>query len=260
MTGGEARGAAGTAAAGRPARDIPARERLIFPLDVPTFEEARDLVRALGEAVHFYKIGLQLLLAGGGFTGEFRGMVDWLAARGKRVFADVKIFDIPATVAGAVRQLAGQPVTFVTVHGNDAMLRAAVREKANVKVLAVTVLTSLDRADVEELGFRADPREIVLSRARRALEIGCDGVVSSGLEAAGIRDRLGEKLLVIVPGVRPVDNDEEPGDDQKRIVTLERAFRDGADYVVVGRPIRLADDPRAAAEAIQERIAMLFPA
>jgi orotidine-5'-phosphate decarboxylase len=145
---------------------------------------------------------------------------------------------------------------FATVHGNDEMLRAACREKGDMKILAVTVLTSLDSADLKALGFPVDPQQLVYSRAARALEIGCDGVISSGLEAEQLRSRLGGKFLVVVPGIRPVENRET--DDQKRTVDVEDAFRNGADYIVVGRPIRKAPDPRAAAEAIQTRIARLF--
>lgn len=242
-------------------KQIPAHERLIFPLDVGEFEEAKALVRHLGDAVSFYKLGLELLLAGGGFSGQATSMVDWLVERDKRVMVDLKLFDIARTVQAAVGQLRGHAVTFVTVHGNDEILRAAVAGKGEVKVLAVTVLTSLDRADIEELGFECDVERLVLSRARRALDIGCDGVVSSGLEAPGLRRELGDRFLVVVPGVRPVENREvEYTDDQKRVVDLDQAFRNGADYVVIGRPIRHAPDPRAAAERIQEHIAAIFGA
>jgi len=134
------------------------------------------------------------------------------------------------------------------------MLKAAVAEKGNTRILAVTALTSLDQADLDDLGFRCDVHALVLSRALRALEIGCDGVVSSGLEARALREKLGDRLLVITPGIRPVTN----ADDQKRVVDVEDAFLNGADYIVVGRPIRNADDPKAAAEAIQSRIAGVF--
>jgi orotidine-5'-phosphate decarboxylase len=227
-------------------------------LDVTDFEQAKELVDELGDSVCFYKLGLELLLAGGGFRGEAAGMVDWLVGRNKKAMIDLKIFDIERTVGAAVRQLRGHGATFVTVHGNDAILRAAVREKNGLKILAVTVLTSLDQKDIEDLGFRTDVESLVLSRARRALEIGCDGVVSSGLEAARLRRDLGSRLLIVVPGVRPVENREI--DDQKRVVDIEEAFANGADYVVIGRPIRNASDRRAAAEAIQRRIEACFGA
>jgi orotidine-5'-phosphate decarboxylase len=136
------------------------------------------------------------------------------------------------------------------------MEAAAANKGDNLKVLAVTVLTSLDRGDLDDLGFQCDVEELVLSRARRALESGCDGVISSGLEAPRLREYVGDKLLVITPGIRPVDN--KPTGDQKRVVSVEQAFRNGADHIVVGRPIRDADSPRAAAESIQETIEAEF--
>jgi orotidine-5'-phosphate decarboxylase len=242
-------------AAGAPllsSKPIPPEERLIFALDVPDPAAARDLVARLDDAVRFYKLGLELFMAGGYFE-----LIDWLVARDKQVFVDLKLFDVPETVRAAVRRLRGRPVAFTTVHGNDGILEAACSEKGDLKVLAVTVLTSLDRGDLRDLGFEVDVASLVLSRARRALELGCDGVISSGLEARPLRERLGERLLIVTPGIRPVDN--RPADDQKRVVTVEAAFRDGADYIVVGRPIRNAPNPREAALAIQRTIAGLFP-
>lgn len=227
---------------------IPMRERLIFALDVPDAAQARALVGRLGDAVQFYKLGLELFMAGGYFE-----LVEWMAARGSKIFVDLKFFDIPATVGAAVRQLHGRGVTFTTVHGNQAIMEAAAAAKGDVKVLAVTVLTSLDRGDLDDLGFQCDVQQLVLSRARRALQAGCDGVVSSALEVASLRASIDARLLVVTPGVRPVDN--RPVDDQKRVVSVAQALQSGADYIVVGRPIRDAADPRAAAEAIQGQIA-----
>lgn len=232
---------------------IPREERLIAALDVATAEQARSLVERLGDSVRFYKVGLELFMAGGMFE-----LIDWLTKKGNRVFADLKFFDIPETVAAAVRGLRNRGVTFATVHGNQAMLEAAGEAKGEVKILAVTVLTSLDQGDLDDLGFRCDVEKLVLSRARRALEAGCDGVIASGIEAPALRRELGERLLVVTPGIRPVQN--RPSDDQKRTVDVAQAFANGADYIVVGRPIRQAADPRAAAQAIQETIARVFPA
>lgn len=229
-------------------KDIPVDERLIFALDVPDAWEARELVQELDDAVRFYKLGLELLMAGGYFE-----LLDWLAGRGKKIFVDLKFFDVPATVSRAVARLNGRGVTFCTVHGNQGIMEAAVAAREDVKVLAVTALTSLDRGDLVDMGFDCDVPELVLSRARRALAAGCDGVISSGLEAARLREHLDARLLVITPGIRPVDN--RPVDDQKRVVTVDQAFALGADYIVVGRPIRDAKDPKAAAEAIQASIA-----
>jgi orotidine-5'-phosphate decarboxylase len=239
------------------AKEISVHERLIVPLDdVADFDQAKALVEELGDSVHFYKLGLELLLAGGGFSGQYAGMVDWLLRRNKKVMIDLKIFDIERTVAAAVRQLKGHGATFVTVHGNENMLRAAVKEKNGVKILAVTVLTSLDQKDIEDLGFQTDIETLVLSRAKRALQSGCDGVISSGREAARLRTDLGDRFLIVVPGIRPIENREV--DDQKRVVDVEEAFENGADYIVIGRPIRNAPNPRAAAEGIQRRIRSFF--
>ncbi|MEX0708557.1 MAG: orotidine-5'-phosphate decarboxylase [Woeseia sp.] len=232
-------------------RTIAARDRLIFALDVPDCERARALVTELGDSVTFYKIGLELMMSGGYFE-----LMQWLLERDKKVFADLKFFDIPATVGAAVRRLRDRGASFVTVHGNQSIMEAAAAEKGDkLKVLAVTVLTSLDRGDLDDLGFDCDVGALVLSRARRALEAGCDGVISSGLEAPQLREFIDSKLLVITPGIRPVDN--KPEGDQKRVVSVEQAFANGADYIVVGRPIRDAAEPRAAAEAIQITIAGL---
>jgi orotidine-5'-phosphate decarboxylase len=230
--------------------DIPARERLIFALDVSDLPRARELIAVLGDSVVFYKLGLEFFLSGNYFelAAELRG-------QGKKVFADLKLFDIPATVAAAVRQLTRHEIHFCTVHGNDSMLRAAADAKGSMKILAVTALTSLDQGDLDDLGFQCDARTLVLSRARRALEAGCDGVVSSGLEVPALRASVDHALITVCPGIRPIFNDESPPDDQQRVVTPASAISSGADYLVVGRPIRDAADPRTAAESIQQEIA-----
>ncbi len=230
-------------------KNIASKDRLIFAMDVPDCDRARELAMELGDAVTFYKIGLELMMSGGYFE-----LLDWMLARDKKVFCDLKFFDIPATVGSAVRQLKDRGASFVTVHGNQSIMEAAAANKGDsLKVLAVTVLTSLDRGDLDDLGFDCDIESLVISRARRALEAGCDGVISSGLELPKLREYIDSKLLVITPGIRPVDN--KPAGDQKRVVTVETAFANGADYIVVGRPIRDAAEPRAAAEAIQASIA-----
>jgi orotidine-5'-phosphate decarboxylase len=232
-------------------KPIPPRERLIFAMDVAGAEQAKDLAERLGDSVEFYKLGLELFM-----SGDYFELLDWMVGRGKKVFVDLKFFDVPATVGAAVRQLRNRGVTLTTVHGNQAIMEAAAAEKGDVKILAVTVLTSLDRGDLDDLGFSCDVEKLVLSRARRALEAGCDGVVSSGLEAPRLREFIDERLLVVTPGIRPVEN--KPVDDQKRTVDVAQAFANGADYIVVGRPIKQAQDPRAAAEAIQTTIAGVF--
>lgn len=232
-------------------KPIAPADRLIVALDVPEADAAKTFVNQLGDSVQFYKIGLELFMAGGYFE-----LLDWLVNSNKKVFVDLKFFDVPETVRSAVRALAGSGATFATVHGNQAIMEAAARDKGNLKILAVTVLTSLDRGDLDDLGFACDIEKLVLSRARRALETGVDGIVSSGLEAPMIRNELGQKLLVVTPGIRPVEN--KPVDDQKRTVDVAQAFRNGADYIVVGRPIRQAPDPREAAQAVQRTIADVF--
>ncbi len=226
-------------------------DRLIVALDVPDAAAAKAFVSELGDAARFYKIGLELFMAGGYFE-----LLDWLVKNDKQVFVDLKFFDVPETVRAAIRALAGSGAAFATVHGNQAIMEAAARDKGDLKILAVTVLTSLDRGDLDDLGFACDVDKLVLSRARRALETGVDGIVSSGLEAPMIRKELGDKLLVVTPGIRPVEN--RPADDQKRTVDVAKAFRNGADYIVIGRPIRQATDPRMAALAVQKTIAEVF--
>lgn len=230
-------------------KDIPPQDRLIFAMDVPTCDRAKALATELGDAVTFYKIGLELMMSGGYFE-----LLDWFLAKDRKVFCDLKFFDIPATVGSAVRSLKDRGATFVTVHGNRSIMEAAAENKGNtLKVLGVTVLTSLDRGDLDDLGFDCDVGDLVLSRAKQCLESGCDGVISSGLEVPKLREFVDEKLLVVSPGIRPVDN--KPAGDQKRVVTVETAFRNGCDHIVVGRPIRDAENPRAAAEQIQAQIA-----
>ncbi len=231
----------------------PAHERLIVALDVPSTEEARALVNTLGDSVDFYKVGLELCMSGGYFE-----LIEWLVGQGKKVFADLKFFDVPETVRSAVRGLRGRGVSFATVHGNQAIMEAAGAEKGDLRILAVTVLTSLDRGDLDDLGFQCDVEALVLSRARRALAAGCDGVISSGLEAPRLRADLGGRLLIVTPGIRPVEN--RPADDQKRTVDVAQAFANGADYIVIGRPIRNASDPRAAALEVQATIAKALAA
>ncbi len=229
--------------------DIPAHQRLIFALDVPSGSAARDLVATLGDSVEFYKLGLELAM-----TDDYWRLIDWLLESGKRVFADLKFFDIPATVGRAVRQVGERGVHMLTVHGNQGIMEAAVAARTGaLKVLAVTALTSLDRGDLDDLGFECDVAALVESRARRALAAGCDGIVSSGRELPRLRGGDLDPLIAVTPGIRPVDN--RPDDDQKRVLSPTEAIRMGADYLVVGRPIRDAADPRAAAAAIQAEIA-----
>ena len=168
------------------------------------------------------------------------------------MFVDLKLFDGPATGSKAVKRLSQRGAYFTTIHGNQGMMEAAAAEKGDLKILAVTALTSLDEGDIKDLGFACDVRELVISRAKRALSSGCDGIVASGMELEYIRDQVSDKLLIVTPGIRPVEN--RPTDDQKRIVSVEQAFQRGADHIVVGRPIKNAANPKQAAELIQMTI------
>lgn len=226
----------------------PLRDRLIFALDVPTAAEARAWVDRLGESVGFYKIGMELLT-----SGDYFRVLEELAARDKKVFVDLKFHDVPATVAATIRGLARYPVTFCTIHGqHDGMMRAASQEKGAMKLLAVTVLTSMDRSDLRQSGIDREPCDVVMDRALAARAAGCDGVISAGREAAALRRATGPDFLIVCPGIRPAG---PAGDDQKRTVDVPTAFAAGADHIVVGRPIRQAADPAAAAEAMQAQIA-----
>ena len=224
------------------------KDLLIFALDVPEADQAKQLVNELGASVGFYKIGMELMM-----TGDYFDLLDWLVEKDKNVFVDLKLFDVPATVSKAVKRLSKRGAYFTTVHGNQSMMEAAAAEKGDLKVLAVTALTSLDQGDLNDMGFTCDVQELVISRAKRALSSGCDGIVASGLELEHIRNEVDQKLVIVTPGIRPVLN--RPTDDQKRVVTVEQAFQWGADHIVVGRPIKNATNPREAAELIQETIA-----
>lgn len=230
--------------------DIPARDRLIVALDVPTVDAARFMVATLGESVNFYKVGMQLQFAPGGMA-----YVQALLDGGKRVFLDAKLYDIGETIRLAVENVARMGVDFLTIHANAPTLRAAAegRGEAKLKVLAVTVLTSLGADDLADLGFGDTSVEaLVLRRARQTMEAGVDGVIASAVEAAAIRAMAGDRLTIVTPGIRRAS---DALGDQKRPVTPADAIRAGADYLVVGRPITKASVPRREAEAIQAEIA-----
>ena len=230
-------------------KNIPLNERIIFALDFADPEVAGQWVRKLDSQLKFFKVGLQLFLAGGW------PVVDEIIRRGNKVMLDLKFFDIPETVHLAVQQVRNRGVSFATIHGNQPIIEAAVAEKTGMKILAVTVLTSFDESDMVEMGFTGSVRDLVLIRARKALALGCDGVVSSALEAGPLRHELGNNFLVVTPGIRPGLNRDVEKDDQKRVATAMQAVIDGADHVVIGRPISTAPDPVAAVSSIQEEIA-----
>jgi orotidine-5'-phosphate decarboxylase len=223
------------------------RDRLIVALDVSTVEEAQAMVARLGDAVSFYKIGYQLALAGG------LSYASALIGAGKKLFVDMKLHDIGNTVASGVKSVSRIGATFLTVHAYpQTMKAAAAAREGGLRVLAVTVLTSYDDADLKAAGYGTSVRDLVAQRARQALEAGIDGLVCSPEEAANLRTIVGDKLVLVTPGIRPAG--AEAG-DQKRIATPTAAIAAGADYLVVGRPIVAAADPKAAAEAIVAEIA-----
>lgn len=229
-------------------KDIPLKERIILALDVESADLAKELVQKTESHVNFYKVGLQLFMA------SWFHIVDWLAARGHKVMVDLKFFDIPETVKLAVAQLRNRGVDFATIHGNDPIIRAAVEAKGDLALLAVTVLTSFGEEDMQAMGMTRSIEDLVYFRARRALDLGCDGVVSSGLEAKKLRDSLGSKLLIVTPGIRPGTNTSVQNDDQQRIITARQAIADGTDYLVIGRPITKAADPIAVISILQDEI------
>ena len=232
-------------------KNIKLEDRLIFALDVPEVSDAKEIVTELDDSVNFYKIGMEMLM-----TGQYFELLDWLIKKDKKVFVDLKFFDVPETVGRTISRLSDYGATFATIHGNQALMEKAAENKNNLKILAVTALTSLDRGDLDDLGFECDVKELVISRAKRAFEAGCDGIVSSGLEVPYIREHIDNKLIAVTPGIRPVAND----DDQKRVVDVATAFQSGSDYIVVGRPIKNAENRYEAATNIQKIIKNTFEA
>src|SRR6266581_8720000 len=228
-----------------------ANDRLIVALDFDSSEKMAALVEELEGLVSFFKVGIELQLA------EGMSPVRYLISKGKKVFLDLKYFDVPETVERAVRRATALGVTFLTIHGNGRNIEAAVKGRgaADLKLLSVTVLTSLDAHDIQDLGFQCSVEQLVLHRAQKALDAGCDGVIASGEEARQIRAASRDKLLIVTPGIRPIGS---PSQDQKRAVTPREAVLAGADYLVVGRPITRDPDPRKAAQGILSEMEEAF--
>jgi orotidine-5'-phosphate decarboxylase len=229
-------------------RAADSKDRLIVSLDLPGLEPAEAMIARLGDSVTFYKIGYQLVYAGG------LSLAQKLRAAGKKVFIDVKLHDIGNTVTRGVESLSTSGATFLTVHAYPQTMQAAVEGRGNsgIKILAVTVLTSYNETDLQEAGYRHTIADLVAIRARQAKALGVDGLVCSPEEVAALRAIVGDQMSLVTPGIRPAGNSSG---DQKRIMTPARAIAAGADYLVVGRPIVEASDPKAAAEAIQAEIA-----
>jgi orotidine-5'-phosphate decarboxylase len=228
--------------------NIAPRDRLIVALDLPDVAAAEAMVDRLGDSVTFYKIGYQLGYAGG------LAMVASLAGAGKKVFIDLKLHDIGNTVSRGVESIAKLGATFLTVHAYPQTMKAAVEARAgsNLKILAVTVLTSYDDGDLHAAGYRLGVSDLVEARAQQAQVLGVDGLVCSAEEAASLHKIVGHQMHLVTPGIRPAGSATS---DQKRIMTPARAIAAGADYLVVGRPVLEAADPKAAADAIQAEIA-----
>ncbi|MFH7320016.1 orotidine-5'-phosphate decarboxylase [Desulfurivibrio sp. D14AmB] len=232
---------------GKISKNIALNERIIFALDFAEPAQALGWVERLDDRIRFFKVGLQL------FTAGWWPVVDAITARGNKVMLDLKFFDIPETVQRAVEQLHDHGVSLATIHGNDPIVRAAVAAKGDISLLAVTVLTSFDESDMRQLGLKGSVADLVRLRARKAVELGCDGVVCSALEVADLRVDLGDDFLAVTPGIRPADG--AGGDDQRRIATPGAAIANGADHLVIGRPISTAAEPLALIDAIQQEIA-----
>ena len=220
-------------------------ERLIFALDMPTADQAKAWVERLSPSVAFYKVGLELFLSAG-FP-----IVDWIIGHGFQVMLDLKLYDVPTTVKRALSVIGPHKARFATVHGDHSILKAAAVAENRPGILAVTVLTSLSQQDALDMGITANIADLVKSRACLAKSLGCEGVVCSPLEAAAVRAAVGPDFCIVTPGIRPASHS---GDDQVRISTAFQAIADGADYLVVGRPIRDAADPLAVVAAIYEEI------
>jgi orotidine-5'-phosphate decarboxylase len=232
-------------------QQISAKDKLILALDFPDFDShVKNLVEHLSDEINFYKIGLEMMMSGSYFEA-----IDFLKTKkGKKVFADLKFYDIPETVGRAVRNLSAYGVDLITIHtaSHDIMREAARNKKQGTEILGVTVLTSLDQKDLIEMGF--DPKvslqELVIKKASMALEAGLDGVVASALEAKILREKFGDDFLIVTPGIRL----EKTNDDQKRTATVLEALSNGASYLVVGRPITRSENPLLVAQKINQEI------
>lgn len=225
---------------------IPLEDRIIFALDLADPREALNLVDRLAGRIRFFKVGMQLFFAGGW------PVVDAIVAKDCQVMLDLKLYDIPATVQLAVRQFADRGISLTTVHGYGPVVEAALAAETGIRILAVTVLTSFGAEQVNELQYQGSVDDLVLQRARTVLALGCHGVVCSAREASMLRQHLGNDFIMVTPGIRPMG---AAANDQQRVATPGRAIADGADYLVIGRPIRDAADPGACIAAIQQEIA-----
>ena len=226
------------------------KDRLIVALDFDSIDKAKNLVNELDSSVTFYKIGLELL-----GSGQYFSFIDWLIKKNKKVFADLKFYDIPATVSASVKQISKYGVSFLTVHGDRHIMEAAASARGDqLKILAVTVLTGLDQKDILSMGYQLSLEDLVDLKAREAIKANIDGVICSTQEVAKIKKKFTTNLLAVTPGIRlNTDNTH----DQKRVATPDFAISNGADHIVVGRSITACDSPRKIAEMIQDSIRKL---
>lgn len=230
-------------------KEIPLNERIIFALDVDSLTKCEKWLDTLGNHINFFKVGLEL------FVSEGFDAVNLVIERGHKVMVDLKFFDVPQTVGSAIKALSKHKITFATIHGNESIVKAAVSAKQNeMKLLAITVLTSFGQDDMKTMGINKSVEELVFDMAKRAVNLGCDGVVASGLEAHQLRTGLNDDFLIVTPGIRSITDTKINEDDQKRIMTAQQAIINGADHIVVGRPIRTAKDPLSIVCKMQEEI------
>ncbi len=226
-------------------KDIPLNERIIFALDAPSVKEAKNLVKQLDDKIRFFKVGMEL------FFGAGWDIVDYITERGNKVMLDLKLHDIPATVTRTMNTFNKHDISLTTVHGYSPVIKAALASGQKNKILAVTVLTSMSRDELSELGEQTDMEKEVVARAEKALALGCHGIVCSAQEGASLRTRFGNDFIMVTPGIRPAGGDKH---DQQRVATPAQAIANGADYLVIGRPIRDAKDPMDMVIKIQTEI------
>lgn len=238
-------------------KKIKSKERLIVALDYSNINKAKAIVEELGDEVIFYKIGLELLM-----SGDYFDFINWLGQKNKKIFADLKLFDISNTVAKAIQNLSNyKNVDFLTIHfASKDIMKKANLAKSHIKILAVTILTNLDKSDLSDIGIDRNISVVdeVVRRAKLSYQYGVDGVVSSGFEAGNIRKNTSDDFLIVTPAIRPDFLINNKSDDQKRIVTVQEAFNNGADYIVMGRPITQNNNPKEVAIKVQQQISNLF--
>lgn len=223
------------------------KDRIICALDFDDPARARRLVEELGDLVNFYKVGMLMQFVGG------REIISWLLEKDKKVFLDMKYYDIPETVASVVKQVARTGIHFLTIHGNSKIIEQAVEARGDsaLKLMAITVLTSMDADDMEELGLSCPVQDMVMYRVKKAIDFGCDGIITSGREAGMIKQNYGSKIITVTPGIRPAGTDLH---EHKRSVTPREAIASGADYLVIGRPIYGSPDPRKTVQEIRDEM------